>query len=51
LFEQGQDAIAAAAMFAWLCGVEEQYVKRGGQCWPLGPMGMPAALQNQKNEA
>ncbi len=45
LFEQSQGAIAAAQMFAWLSGVEEQYVKRGGTCWPLGPMGMPAGLE------
>ena len=45
LFEQSQGAIAASKMFAWLSGVQEQYVKRGGPCWPLGPVGMPAGLQ------
>ncbi len=45
LFEQSQGAIAAGQMFAWLSGVEEQYVKRGGTCWPLGPVGMPAGLE------
>ncbi|MAE66574.1 MAG: hypothetical protein CMJ18_20075 [Phycisphaeraceae bacterium] len=44
MFEQGQGAIAAAGMFAWLSGVDEQYLKLGGQCWPLGPIGMPEAL-------
>ncbi len=50
LFEQWQGAIAAARMFAWLCGAQEQYVKRGGQCWPVGPMGMPPALQNTTSD-
>lgn len=52
-FEQFQGGIAAAKMFCWLCGIEEQYIKRGGQCWPIVPtvrdgthqMGLPAGLQ------
>ena len=35
VFEQFQGGIAAARMFAWLCGAEEEYRKRGGQCWPI----------------
>ena len=35
VFEQFQGGIAAARMFTWLCGVEDQYRKRGGQCWPI----------------
>ena len=46
LFEQSQGAIAAGNMFAWLSGVQEQYIKRGGPSWPLGPVGMPPALEN-----
>ena len=46
LFEQSQGAIAAGKMFAWLSGVQEQYIKRGGPSWPLGPVGMPPALEN-----
>jgi hypothetical protein len=53
-FEQFQGGIAAARMFCWLCGIEEQYVKRGGQCWPIAltvrdgvnQMGTPLALRN-----
>ena len=35
VFEQFQGGIAAARMFTWLCGIEDQYRKRGGQCWPI----------------
>ena len=35
VFEQFQGGIAAARMFTWLCGAEDQYRKRGGQCWPI----------------
>ncbi|MBI4552741.1 MAG: hypothetical protein HY710_10800, partial [Candidatus Latescibacteria bacterium] len=49
-----QGGIAAARMFCWLCGIEDQYEKLGGQCWPIAltvrdrvnQMGAPAALQN-----
>ncbi|MBI4552452.1 MAG: hypothetical protein HY710_09325 [Candidatus Latescibacteria bacterium] len=34
-FEQFHGGIAAARMFCWLCGIDDQYVKRGGQCWPI----------------
>jgi hypothetical protein len=52
LFEQFQGGIAAARMFCWLCGMEDPYLFRGGQCWPVVPtvrdgvdqMGLPAAL-------
>ena len=54
IFEQFQGGIAAAKMFCWLCGIEDQYKKRGGQCWPIGPtvrdganqMGVPEGLRN-----
>lgn len=53
-FEQFQGGIAAAKMFCWLCGIEDEYEKRGGQCWPIAPtvrdranqMGIPGALSN-----
>jgi hypothetical protein len=53
LFEQFQGGMAAARLFCWLCGIEDQYVKRGGTCWPIGPtvrdgahqMGIPPALR------
>ena len=53
-FEQFQGGIAAAKMFSWLSGIEDQYKKRGGQCWPIAPtvcdhtnqMGVPEALGN-----
>ena len=53
-FEQFQGRIAAARMFCWLSGIEDQYTKRGGQCWPVAStvrdganqMGIPAALRN-----
>ncbi|MBI4531399.1 MAG: phytanoyl-CoA dioxygenase family protein [Candidatus Latescibacteria bacterium] len=55
-FEQFQGGIATARMFCWLCGIEDQYVKRGGQCWPIAltvrdgvnQMGTPLALQNSE---
>ena len=50
LFEQSQGAIAAGNMFAWLSGVQEQYIKRGGPSWPLGPVGMPPALENPTDQ-
>lgn len=61
LFEQFQGGIAAARMFSWLSGLEDQYEKRGGQCWPIVPtvregveqMGIPAGLRkdNAKSNA
>jgi hypothetical protein len=53
-FEQFQGGIAAARMFCWLCGIEEEYLFRGGQCWPVVPtvrdkadqMGIPPSLRN-----
>ena len=51
LFEQYHGAFAAAKMFCWLCGLEDQYIKRGGQCWPIGQMGMPPALQGTANDS
>ena len=51
LFEQYHGAFATAKMFCWLCGLEDQYFKHGGASWPVGRMGMPAALQNPKIEA
>lgn len=52
-FEQFQGGIAAARMFCWLAGLEDQYEKRGGQCWPIAltvrngveQMGLPAGLR------
>jgi hypothetical protein len=35
LFEQFQGAIAAARLFAWLCGENGEYDFRGGQNWPV----------------
>ena len=54
-FEQFQGGIAAAKMFSWLCGIEDQYKKRGGQCWPIAhtvldqtnQMGVPEGLGNR----
>jgi hypothetical protein len=54
-FEQFQGAIAAAKMFSWLCGIEDEYEKRGGQCWPIAftvrdrtnQMGVPEPLANR----
>ena len=54
LFEQFQGAKAAARMFCWLSGIEEQYANRGGQCWPVAhtvrqganQMGVPVGLGN-----
>lgn len=54
-FEQFQGGIAAAKMFSWLCGIEEEYNKRGGQCWPIATtvrdqanqMGIPESLMNR----
>lgn len=34
-FEQFMDGIAAAELFTWLCGLEEEYRFQGGQCWPV----------------
>lgn len=53
-FEQFQGGIAAAKMFCWLSGIEEEYEFRGGQCWPIVPttrngtnqMGIPPSLRN-----
>jgi hypothetical protein len=53
-FEQFQGGIAAAKMFCWLSGIEEEYLFRGGQCWPIVPttrdganqMGIPPSLRN-----
>lgn len=58
VFEQFQGAIAAARMFTWLCGIESQYKKRGGQNWPVAPSvrdgmnqeGLPKALANHKQQ-
>lgn len=57
-FEQFQGGIAAARMFCWLCGIEDQYIRRGGQCWPVAPtvrdganqMGVPIPLQNPERK-
>lgn len=54
VFEQFQGALAAARMFTWLCGIEDEYVKRGGQNWPIAPTvrdgvnqeGAPRSLAN-----
>ncbi len=54
VFEQFQGGIAAARMFTWLCGIEDQYRKLGGQCWPIAltvrdgmnQKGTPGALAN-----
>jgi len=54
-FEQFQGGIAAARMYCWLCGIEEEYTFRGGQCWPIVPtvrdgtdqMGIPPSLRRQ----
>lgn len=54
VFEQFQGAIAAARMFTWLCGAEDEYRKRGGQCWPIATTvrdgvnqeGTPGSLAN-----
>jgi len=53
-FEQFQAGIAAAQMFCWLCGIENEYAFRGGQCWPVVPtvrdgadqMGIPPSLRS-----
>ena len=55
--EQFQGAIAAGEMFSWLCGFEDQYEKRGGQCWPIvstvrdgvEQMGLPAGLRKDRS--
>ncbi len=54
-FEQFMDGIAAAQMFTWLCGLEEDYHFQGGQCWPVNALhrapytqeGLPVALWPQ----
>jgi hypothetical protein len=54
-FEQFQGAIAAARMYCWLAGIEDQYTKRGGQGWPVAftvppgvnQQGIPAALRTR----
>ncbi len=49
LFEQFQGALAASEMFCWLCGLQNEHHRWGGQAWPIVPgarqMGMPPALQ------
>lgn len=55
-FEQFQGGIAATRMFCWLSGIEEEYVFRGGQNWPIVPtvrdganqVGIPASLRNRE---
>ncbi|MEE2708747.1 MAG: phytanoyl-CoA dioxygenase family protein [Gemmatimonadota bacterium] len=55
VFEQFQGGIAAARMFCWLSGIEHDYEKRGGQCWPIAhtvrdganQMGIPISLENR----
>jgi hypothetical protein len=55
-FEQFQGGIAAARMFCWLSGLEDQYRKRGGQGWPVVPtvrdgveqVGIPAGLRKDR---
>ncbi len=55
IFEQFQGGISAAKLFCWLCGIEEEYEFRGGQCWPVVPttrngtnqMGIPPSLRNR----
>lgn len=37
MFEQFREGIAAAELFTWLCGLEDQYTHLGGQCWPVLP--------------
>ena len=57
-FEQFQGGIAAAKMFCWLSGLEDQYQKRGGQGWPVVPtvqdgveqMGLPPALRKDRRQ-
>lgn len=54
-FEQFQGGISAARMFCWLCGIEDEYEKKGGQCWPIAnttpegidQMGTPISLRNK----
>jgi hypothetical protein len=54
-FEQFMDGIAAAELFTWLCGLEEEYHFQGGQCWPVNALhraphtqeGLPVALWPQ----
>ncbi len=54
-FEQFMDGIAAAELFTWLCGLEEEYRFQGGQCWPVNALhrapytqeGLPPALWPQ----
>lgn len=56
VFEQFQGALAAARMFAWLCGAENEYKKRGGQNWPIATTvrdgvnqeGTPKSLANSQ---
>lgn len=53
-FEQFQGGIAAAKMFCWLGGIENEYENLGGQCWPNVPtvcnetnqVGIPSTLKN-----
>lgn len=53
-FEQFQGGIEAARMFCWLAGIGEQFVRHGGQGWPIVPtvrdganqMGVPEGLRN-----
>lgn len=55
-FEQFQGGIAAARMFCWLSGLEDQYRKMGGQGWPVVPtvrdgveqMGLPVGLRKDR---
>jgi len=52
-FEQLQGGIAAARMSCWLAGIEDQFVRHGGQGWPIVPtvpaganqMDLPDALR------
>ena len=54
-FEQFMDGIAAAELFTWLCGLEQEYHFQGGQCWPVNALnraphtqeGLPPALWPQ----
>ena len=56
LYEQFQGAIAAARLFAWLCGEPGEYDFRGGQNWPVSMTvrdgidapGIPATLARQR---
>ena len=56
-FEQFKCGIAAAEMFAWLCG--EEYRHTGGQCWPceapvkppVDQEGLPAGLRRYGHDS